>query len=509
VVKEEEEEEEEEEDEEVVVMEEATKPLARHTTTTTTTTTSTLGGGRKRGRAASSSLSSSAAAAGGGAAVMKTGDDGKSRKPAAAAGAAATTPRLNRPLICICNDAYSPALRNLREYVQVVEFTKSSPEKLLTRLKSVAQREGLSLPRDALSTLMSITDYDVRSCLHVLQYLKGQTARQAKEAAAAAAAAAAELEGAAATSPPTATPPPLRFRITKDALLAAAVGAKDQTRALKDIWNATFRAPDTRWRPAASGGGSESAGGKSTGFAAGATTLSHPPHQPPPLGKSNNNNNNNSAALSIGVQVASAYREELFMSAAGFSSEPDLLLAGIHENLLSSRAADPTMAHTVASLDWLCYGGTITHRALSKQAYPLLKYFPVSVLGVHEHVKSELHTPKSHLEWPRRELAYRKARESALGTITAFQKCRGVCSPSTGLPLLSQSIASLTLDYISPVLTMSLCPPIKGNSFTLMNSRERLLALDAIHFIASNGITFSPTASANPYAYDVQYVMKP
>ena len=393
------------------------------------------------------------AGAGAGGAAAAAPSAGKKRARAGAPGAAAhassasaSAPpslRLSRPLLCICNDQFAPALRELRGLVQVVEFAKADPEKLLARLRAITASEGLSLPRDALVELATLTDYDVRSCLHTLQYLKGHCAKAARDAAAAAA------REAAATGAPL--PPPFhhRSRITKDALLAAAVGAKDQTRALFDVWNAVFKTPSTRWVP--KGGGAAAAG--------------------------------SSSSSSSSSSTHSAYREELFTTASGFSTEPGMLLAGLHENLLSSRAADPTLAGTVSALEWLCYGTELTHRALSRQLYSMLKYFPASVLGVHLRASSELRTA---VKWPRLESGFRGAREGKRSVLSAYLGGRGVGvrvaggggGGSGGLCIVSPT--AVVLDFVSPLVTMALCPPLRPISFTLMNSKERTLALDVV-----------------------------
>jgi chromosome transmission fidelity protein 18 len=50
---------------------------------------------------------------------------------------------LIRPLICICNDHYAPALRELRKLAQVFVFQPPSEIRLVQRLKTVCSLEGL------------------------------------------------------------------------------------------------------------------------------------------------------------------------------------------------------------------------------------------------------------------------------------------------------------------------------------------------------------------------------
>jgi hypothetical protein len=385
------------------------------------------GGGRKRPRRARTEGGGSGSGGGG-------GGEGAAGAP--------SVPKLTRPLLCICNDLYAPALRELRPLVQVVEFRKAAGEKLLARLRAIVAAEGMAVSREALASLISLTDGDVRSCLHTLQYLRGQQRREARGAG--------------------------RVRVTADMLAAAAVGAKDQTRALFDVWGAAFRIPDTRRR----------AGG--VGAGAGFTSL---------------------------TAAASAYRAELFNSAAAFSSEPALLLAGLHENLLSARGADPTMQHTASALEWLCFGEEVTHRALSKAAFPLLKYFPAAVVGVHLRVASEL---RVRLEWPGGEGAFRRRRDAARNVVAAFQGARaGAPRKRNAPPPLSLGGSTVVMDVAPPLVSIAMCAPLRTTSFTLMNSKERQSALDMVDFLVGAGLTFAVVGGAAGRFDDADYSLVP
>lgn len=52
---------------------------------------------------------------------------------------------LMRPIICICNDLYAPALRPLREAAGVVEVMPPQPRMLQARLREVCNRERASV----------------------------------------------------------------------------------------------------------------------------------------------------------------------------------------------------------------------------------------------------------------------------------------------------------------------------------------------------------------------------
>ncbi|KAH7573070.1 hypothetical protein JRO89_XS03G0062900 [Xanthoceras sorbifolium] len=66
------------------------------------------------------------------------------------------TTSLSRPIICICNDLYAPALRPLRQ---------------IAKLKYICNKERMKTSSVALTALAEYTECDIRSCLNTLQFL--------------------------------------------------------------------------------------------------------------------------------------------------------------------------------------------------------------------------------------------------------------------------------------------------------------------------------------------------
>ncbi|XP_055710420.1 chromosome transmission fidelity protein 18 homolog isoform X2 [Phlebotomus papatasi] len=77
---------------------------------------------------------------------------------------------LKRPIICICNDIYSPALRQLRQMALVVNFPPLNSERLAERLLSIALKEKVQTDFGALLSLAEKTGNDVRSCISMIQF---------------------------------------------------------------------------------------------------------------------------------------------------------------------------------------------------------------------------------------------------------------------------------------------------------------------------------------------------
>ena len=78
---------------------------------------------------------------------------------------------LTRPLICICNDQYAPALRDLRKLSDIFVFTAPQEQRLVQRLKYVCISEGLPVSNTCLlSDLINATGNDIRSSINNLQF---------------------------------------------------------------------------------------------------------------------------------------------------------------------------------------------------------------------------------------------------------------------------------------------------------------------------------------------------
>lgn len=74
-----------------------------------------------------------------------------------------------RPIICICNNLYAPALKPLRQVAQIIQLRKPSPVVLSKRLKTICDLEGFKVDNKSLVDLCEMMECDLRSCLHALQ----------------------------------------------------------------------------------------------------------------------------------------------------------------------------------------------------------------------------------------------------------------------------------------------------------------------------------------------------
>lgn len=76
-----------------------------------------------------------------------------------------------RPVICICNELYTPSLRALRSMAFVINVPKISSVTLANRLQTIARREHIKVDKSILKDLAEKSGCDIRSCLGALQYM--------------------------------------------------------------------------------------------------------------------------------------------------------------------------------------------------------------------------------------------------------------------------------------------------------------------------------------------------
>ncbi|WFD43774.1 Chromosome transmission fidelity protein 18 [Malassezia psittaci] len=81
-----------------------------------------------------------------------------------------------RPIVCICNDLYAPALRPLRPYSKILRFHRPPTLTLARRLLQICAEEDMRADTRSLSLLCELTHGDFRACLHALEMLHSQDA---------------------------------------------------------------------------------------------------------------------------------------------------------------------------------------------------------------------------------------------------------------------------------------------------------------------------------------------
>ncbi|KAK9540637.1 hypothetical protein VZT92_003077 [Zoarces viviparus] len=119
---------------------------------------------------------------------------------------------LLRPIICICNDLYVPALRPLKQQAFLLVFPQTQPSRLTQRLGEISLEQGMKVDSGTLMSLCEKTDNDIRSCINTLQFLHGRGHKQ----------------------------------VNSKTIQNVSVGQKDQNKGLFHLWQAIFQLQRTK-----------------------------------------------------------------------------------------------------------------------------------------------------------------------------------------------------------------------------------------------------------------------
>ncbi|CAG0920261.1 unnamed protein product [Notodromas monacha] len=78
---------------------------------------------------------------------------------------------LKRPVICICNDAYAPSLKALKQHALIVNFPPTTSHRLAQRMMKIVKAHKLRSDMTTLMLLCDKAENDIRSCLSTLEFL--------------------------------------------------------------------------------------------------------------------------------------------------------------------------------------------------------------------------------------------------------------------------------------------------------------------------------------------------
>ncbi|UZJ55380.1 hypothetical protein CBS101457_004700 [Exobasidium rhododendri] len=155
-------------------------------------------------------------------ALIKLVEKGSGRTTGGKKGSKKGSRPLLRPIVCICNDPYSPNLRALRPYSKLIRLTRPSTPLLINRLKQICEAEDIRADSKGLNSLVDICQGDIRSCLNVLQLIQTEAGGLTAET----------------------------FTKTQsnelDDKVACALGIKDGNSSIQQVWSNLFRTLTTR-----------------------------------------------------------------------------------------------------------------------------------------------------------------------------------------------------------------------------------------------------------------------
>ncbi|XP_050762128.1 chromosome transmission fidelity protein 18 homolog [Gymnogyps californianus] len=227
---------------------------------------------------------------------------------------------LLRPIICICNDQYVPALRPLRQQSFLLNFPRTAPSRLAQRLCEIALRQGMRADMGALLALCEKTENDIRACINTLQFLHGRGQKE----------------------------------LSVQMVQTMKIGLKDQNKGLFSIWQEIFQLPKAQvgMDPALP-----------THLLVGDEDLSH-------LGRT--------AAFN-----ASSHRFHHILHLAISSGEQEKLAQGLYDNFLNMKLRDSSFSSVCLALEWLGFSDLLSQAVLHGQSFQLMRYLPFLPVAFH------------------------------------------------------------------------------------------------------------------------------
>uniref|UniRef100_A0A663NCG8 Chromosome transmission fidelity protein 18 homolog n=1 Tax=Athene cunicularia TaxID=194338 RepID=A0A663NCG8_ATHCN len=230
---------------------------------------------------------------------------------------------LLRPIICICNDQYVPALRPLRQQSFLLSFPRTAPSRLAQRLCEITLRQGMRADTGALLALCEKTENDIRSCINTLQFLHGRGQKE----------------------------------LSVQMVQTMKIGLKDQNKGLFSIWQDIFQLPKVQRHRI----GMDPA--LPTQLLVGDEDLLH-------LG--------GTAAFN-----ASSHRFHHILHLAISSGEQEKLAQGLYDNFLNMKLRDSSLSSVCLALEWLSFSDLLSRAVLHGQSFQLMRYLPFLPVAFH------------------------------------------------------------------------------------------------------------------------------
>ncbi|XP_072043772.1 chromosome transmission fidelity protein 18 homolog [Amphiura filiformis] len=233
---------------------------------------------------------------------------------------------LMRPIICICNDPYVPALRQLRQLAFVTHFPQTLSSRLASRLQQIAKNNALRADMTSLMALCSKADNDIRSCLNTLQFLHSQGTQ-------------------------------LTLRLVH----SLSVGQKDKHKGLFTVWQDIFQLPKQQRKQYAN---------------------PHDVHEgivPNPI----HGGNTTGGVAEEASNTSLSARYYNILQEVQAEGDYEKLLQGVFENFLDVRFKDPHLEAVNLSYEWLGFSDLLQTEINHKQNYIFMRYLPFTPVTFH------------------------------------------------------------------------------------------------------------------------------
>ncbi|XP_069838245.1 chromosome transmission fidelity protein 18 homolog isoform X2 [Dendropsophus ebraccatus] len=299
---------------------------------------------------------------------------------------------LLRPIICICNDQYVPALRPLRQQAFMLNFPQTLPSRLVQRLYEITLKQGMKADTGALMALCEKTDNDIRSCINTLQFLHGKGKKE------------------------------LNMRTVQ----TMKIGLKDQNKGLFSVWQEIFQLPKVQRKRI----GQDVA----------------TPDLQLLLGGSNDPLN----ILGRTPLSALAQRFHHILHLTTATGEYEKLTMGLYDNFLNMKVKESSFGTVVSALDWLGFTDIVNTVIMHGQNFQLMRYLPFLPVAFHLFFAASnvprIAYPNSHYEAQSKRNQMQNLLSAMVSDIAPVIRSR------VGPQCLVLDALCLLLDVISPKL---------------------------------------------------------
>ncbi|KAL8260028.1 hypothetical protein R6Q59_027981 [Mikania micrantha] len=308
------------------------------------------------------------------------------------------TPLL-RPVICICNDLYAPALRPLRNVAKVHVFVQPTVNRIVNRLKYICNKEGMRTSSVALTALAEYTECDIRACLNTLQFLNKK-----------------------------------KEMLNVMDISSQVIGRKDTSKSVFDIWKEIFQKRKLK-----------------------------------------------GVRKSIDSCRSTVNEFTSLHSLISNCGNYDLILDGIHENMLQLSYHDPVLKKTVKCLHSLEVSDIFNQYIMRTQKMSLQGYQPAIAISIHG-VVSQVEKP--NIQWPK---SFHRYRTSLVDKVEALHTWHNKISPCISRHISTKSFVE---DLVSPLLHILSPPTLRPVALHLLSEKEKNEMAQLVSTMVSYAITY-------------------
>nr|XP_017215856.1 PREDICTED: chromosome transmission fidelity protein 18 homolog isoform X1 [Daucus carota subsp. sativus] len=306
---------------------------------------------------------------------------------------------LLRPVICICNDLYAPALKSLRQVAKVHVFVQPTVSRIVNRLKYICSKEGMKASSIALTALAEYTECDIRSCLNTLQFLNRK-----------------------------------KETLNMIEISSQVVGRKDTSKSFFDIWKEIFQKKRVKQERKASSG------------------------------------------------CKNVWNEfEYLHSLISNRGDYDLVMDGIHENILKLHYHDPMMKKTVKCMQNLEVSDIVHQYIMRTQKMSLHVYQPAIAISIHGVIAQ---VEKPNIEWPK---SFQRFRTTLMEKVDLLHLWHHNITPYISRHL---TIKSFVEDSISLLLHILSPPTLRPVALHLLSEKEKKDLVQLVNTMVSYSVTY-------------------